>query len=135
MLYVINDNWRNDILGATKPDLPHGMDKLAAEFKTVLIKKYGVGYITSGLIDSPLEKNKISDTERNKVLYFWAGAEDGCLSKNADFSNLYFKTSLIAFKELTPKLSMYLDSTNPKAWAKQLYDHLILPTQSICIVR
>ena len=125
MKYEMDSDLREKILGVVKPTLSGDMAAVANTYKNFLAKDFANAYLMNGLAQSVHYKEKITDEQRNKLLYYWVGNDKGCLSQSTDYNNANNHVSRIAYIQSCPDVQKYLNASEGGSyWAKQLYDKL-----------
>ena len=125
MKYEMDSDLREKILGVVKPDLSGDMAAVSNTYKNFLSKDFANAYLMNGLAKSAHFKDKITDEQRNKLLYYWAGNDKGCLAQDHDYNNVNNHVARIAYIQSCPDVKKYVDASEGGSyWAKQLYDKL-----------
>ena len=125
MKYEMDDSLREEILGVVRPDLSGDMTSVADTYKDFLGKRFANAYLMNGLANSAHYKDKITEEQRNQLLYYWAGNGSGCLAQDADYNKANNDVSRIAYIQSCPVVDKYVKATEGGSyWAKQLYDKL-----------
>ena len=125
MKHEMDNTLREEILGVDKPDLDGDMTSLADAYKDFLGKRFANAYLMNGLASSAHFKDKITEEQRNQLLYYWVGNEKGCLAQDSDYNKVNNDASRIAYIQSCPEVNKYVKSKEGGSyWAKQLYDKL-----------
>ena len=125
MKYEMDSNLREKILGVVKPDLSGEMASVANTYKTFLSQDFANAYLMNGLAQSDHYKNKITDEQRNKLLYYWVGNDTGCLARDSNYNNVNNEFSRIAYIQSCPDVDKYVKSSEGgEYWAEKLYAKL-----------
>ena len=128
MKYEMNSDNRENILGVVKPNLSGDMATVADTYKAFFADRFANAYLMKGLSDNTHFKDKITDEQRNQLLYYWVGNDKGCLSQDADYNRVNNNVSRVAYAQLCPDVVKYQKSSNGGSyWAKTLYEKLLKP--------
>ena len=123
--YAMDDDLRENVFGIVKPSLDGDQAAVADKYKEFFGGTFANAYTMNGLANSSNFKDKITDEQRNKLLYYWAGNDENSLAQNPDYNKANNEASRLAFIELCPTVKRYMTSSEGSAyWAKQLYDKL-----------
>lgn len=125
MKYDMDNTLREKILGVVKPDLSGDMAAVANSYKTFLGDTFANAYMMNALSQSDTYKDKITDEQRNQLLYFWSGNDKDSLAQNADYNKANNDVSRVAYIQSCPEVEKYISSSQGGPyWAKKLYDKL-----------
>jgi hypothetical protein len=125
MKWAMDDNLRVTFFGQVKPDLSENRLKVVKQDEAFYRDKFAVAYLSWGLNQSEgaaRPTNPFNAQEKRRLNYFLHHG----LASEAGYnrqSNAMFRN---AFATAIPRLSAYI-ADGGTAWAKKLYDHLILP--------
>ena len=125
MKYEMDSNLRENILGVSMPDLSGDMISVADTYKTFLSQDFANAYLMYGLAQSDEYKDKITDEQQNKLLYYWVGNDTGCLARDTNYNDATDKISRIAYIQSCPDVEKYVTSSEGgDYWAEKLYEKL-----------
>ena len=125
MKYEMDSNLREKILGVVKPDFSGDLASVADTYKTFLSQDFANAYLMYGLAQSDHYKDKITDEQRDKLLYYWAGSDTGCLACDSNYNNVNDEFSRVAYIQSCPDVDKYVKSSEGgEYWAEQLYAKL-----------
>ncbi len=125
MKYKMSDDNRENILGVEKPTPSGELAAVCDKYGEFLGTRFANAYCMYGLSQSTHFEDTITEEERNKLLFYFNGADTGCLSTDADYNNVNNEFSRVAYLECLPALEKYLKSSEGgEYWAKKLYDRL-----------
>ncbi len=125
MKYEMTDDNRENILGVAKPTPSGELATACDKYKAFLGTRFANAYCMYGLSQSSHFEKTITEEERNKLLFYFNGADTGCLSADADYNKVNNEFSRVAYLESCPDLEKYLKSSEGgEYWAKKLYDRL-----------
>lgn len=125
MKYEMNSSDRENILGVNRPTISGDFAAVADKYKTFLGNHFANAYMMNGLAQSTHYKDKITQDEKNKMLYYFSGNAKGCLAQDKDYNNVNNEVSRIAYLELQTDLDKYVQSTQGGPyWATQLFNRL-----------
>ena len=125
MKYEMNSSDRENILGVNRPTISGDFAAVADRYKDFLGNRFANAYMMNGLAQSTHYKDKITQDEKNKMLYYFNGNAKGCLAQDRDYNNANNEISRIAYLELQTDLDKYVKSTQGGPyWATQLFNRL-----------
>ena len=125
MKYEMDSDLREKILGVVKPDISGEFASVANTYKSFLGQDFANAYLMNGLAQSESYKEKITDEQRNKLLYYWVGSDTGCLACDPDYNNVNDEFSRIAYLQSCPDVEKYVKSSEGgEYWAEKLYAKL-----------
>ena len=127
MKYEMAEEDRKAVLGETRPILSGAEEAVAAAHKEFIGTRFAHCYLMNALSHQDSFNDRISDTQKNQLLYFFAGNDkDGCMSTDQDYRASNNDLARLAFIGLCPHVQDYIDDDGP-GWAQQLYDHITTP--------
>ena len=125
MKYEMKSSDRENILGVNRPTISGDFAAVADSYKDFFGNRFANAYMMNGLAQSTHYKDKITQDERNKLLYYFNGNAQGCLAQDRDYNNANNEVSRIAYLELQTDLNKYVKSTQGGPyWATQLFNRL-----------
>ena len=127
MKYEMAEEDRKAVLGETRPILSGPEEAVAEAHKEFIGTRFAHCYLMNALSHQDSFSNRISDTQRNQLLYYFAGDDpDGCMSTDQDYRASNNDLERLAFIDLCPHIQDYIDGDGP-GWAQKLYDYLTTP--------
>ena len=131
MKYDMADEDREAVLGDAKPILSGPEQDVADAHQEFIGVRFAHCYCMNALSRQDSFDDRISDTRRNQLLYFFAGDEENnCMSTDQDYRSANNDLARLAFIGLCPRIQDYIDDDGP-GWAQQLYDYITTPDKLI----
>ena len=131
MKFEMADQDRDAVLGESKPILSGPEQAVADAHKKFIGYKFAHCYLMNALSHQKTFNDRITDTQRNQLLYFFAGDEkDNCMSMDQDYRASNNDLARLAFIGLCPRVQDYIDDDGP-GWAVKLHAYLTTPDKLI----
>eukprot|EP00794_Sanderia_malayensis_P009570 gene9570-biopygen7902 len=125
MKYDMNQDDLRDILGTVKPTLNTNEQEVADAYPDFFGNRFANAYLMNALSQDSTFKDHFTDEMNNKLLYYWAGNDKGCLSQDPDYNMANNKLGREAYLEQIPRIKDYVKSDKGGAgWASDLYDYI-----------
>jgi hypothetical protein len=126
ILYATDDDWRDKLLGVTKPVLDSGeasayRDNAALFTSTVLCDAFLLKQITPLSKDAGGPSNKISDDDEANLEAFWKG--DAGLALLDGYNDVSSRVTQLGYIEAQGRIKLYAEDTAGQ-WAHKLFDAL-----------
>ena len=127
MKYEMSDEDRAAVLGDSKPILSGAEEAVAEAHKEFIGTRFAHCYLMNALSRQESFKSRITETQRNQLLYFFAGNDkDGCMSTDQDYRSANNDLARQAFIGLCPHVQDYIDNDGP-GWAEKLHKYITSP--------
>ena len=131
MKYEMSDEDRAAVLGESKPILSSEEEAVAKVHKEFIGTRFAHCYLMNALSRQDSFNDRITNTQRNQLLYFFAGNDkEGCMSTDQDYRASTNDLARQAFIGLCPRVQDYIADDGP-GWAQQLYDYITTPEKLI----
>ena len=127
MRFEMADEDREAVLGDAKPDLNSDERAVADAHKDFIGTRFAHCYLMNALGNQEAFDDRISETRKNQLLYFFGGDDDeGCLARDIDYNSANNEFARLAFIQLCPRVKDYMNDDGP-GWADKLYDYITTP--------
>ena len=127
MKYEMSDEDRAAVLGDSKPILSGAEEAVAEAHKEFIGTRFAHCYLMNALSRQESFTSRITETQRNQLLYFFAGNDkDGCMSTDQDYRSANNDLARLAFIGLCPRVQDYIDNDGP-GWAEKLHKYITSP--------
>eukprot|EP00794_Sanderia_malayensis_P009573 gene9573-biopygen7905 len=130
MKYDMDEDNLHDILGTVKPTLNGTEQEVADAYPDFFGNRLANAYLMNALSQDSTFEKKFTDEIKNKLLYYWAGSDEGCLSRDPEYNMVNNKLAREAYLEQLPRIKDYINSDKGGAgWAKELYAYITTDEQ------
>eukprot|EP00794_Sanderia_malayensis_P009481 gene9481-biopygen7824 len=125
MKYDMDEDNLHNILGTVKPTLSGTEQEVADAYPDFFGNRFANAYLMNALSQDSTFEDKFTEEMNNKLLYFWAGNDEGCLSRDPEYNMANNKLSREAYLEQIPRVKDYINSDKGGAgWAEEFYDYI-----------
>eukprot|EP00794_Sanderia_malayensis_P010111 gene10111-biopygen8306 len=125
MKYDMDEDNLHNILGTVKPSLNANEQEVADAYPDFFGNRFANAYLMNVLSQDSTFEDNFTEEMKNKLLYFWAGNDEGCLSRDPEYNMANNKLAREAYLEQLPRIKDYVESEKGGAgWAEDLYAHI-----------